>query len=64
MASGREARILLQVREIESALSGYTATLVDWVYAVHMGCIRLTNWDAAPLANIVQASTPAVLEEN
>jgi lipoprotein-anchoring transpeptidase ErfK/SrfK len=27
------------------------------------GCIRLTNWDAAELANMVQAGTPAILEE-
>jgi lipoprotein-anchoring transpeptidase ErfK/SrfK len=27
------------------------------------GCIRLTNWDAAELANMVQVGTPAILEE-
>jgi lipoprotein-anchoring transpeptidase ErfK/SrfK len=27
------------------------------------GCIRLTNWDAAELADIVSAGTPAVLQE-
>lgn len=28
------------------------------------GCIRLTNWDAAQLASMVKAGTPAVLKEN
>lgn len=27
------------------------------------GCIRLTNWDAAKLAQMVRASTPAILQE-
>jgi hypothetical protein len=27
------------------------------------GCIRLTNWDAAKLAQMVRAGTPAVLQE-
>ena len=27
------------------------------------GCIRLTNWDAAELARLVSAGTPAVLQE-
>jgi len=27
------------------------------------GCIRLTNWDAAELAHLVSAGTPAVLQE-
>ena len=27
------------------------------------GCIRLTNWDAAELANMVRPGTPVILEE-
>jgi lipoprotein-anchoring transpeptidase ErfK/SrfK len=27
------------------------------------GCIRLTNWDAAKLAQMVRAGTPAILQE-
>ena len=27
------------------------------------GCIRLTNWDAAELAQLVAAGTPAVLQK-
>ena len=27
------------------------------------GCIRLTNWDAAELADMVAAGTPAILQE-
>ena len=32
-------------------------------YTQSHGCIRLTNWDALKLANIVKPGTPAVLKE-
>jgi lipoprotein-anchoring transpeptidase ErfK/SrfK len=32
-------------------------------YTQSHGCIRLTNWDAAKLAEMVKAGTPAVLTE-
>jgi lipoprotein-anchoring transpeptidase ErfK/SrfK len=32
-------------------------------HATSHGCIRLTNWDAAQLADLVKAGTPASLEE-
>ena len=32
-------------------------------HAASHGCIRLTNWDALELANMVQPGTPAILQE-
>ena len=32
-------------------------------HATSHGCIRLTNWDASELANIVKPGTPAILKE-
>ena len=32
-------------------------------HATSHGCIRLTNWDASELANIVKPGTPAILQE-
>jgi len=32
-------------------------------HAFSHGCVRLTNWDAAELASIVQPGTPAILKE-
>jgi lipoprotein-anchoring transpeptidase ErfK/SrfK len=37
------------------------ATLVG--HAASHGCIRLTNWDASELANMVKPGTPAILKE-
>jgi lipoprotein-anchoring transpeptidase ErfK/SrfK len=32
-------------------------------HATSHGCIRLTNWDAAELASLVQPNTPATLQD-